>query len=165
MYEAIDKFVAKYIQLTEEELSFFHGLLKHKKVRKKTYLLQEGETCDFEAFVLKGCIRSYYLDKDGVETILLFAVEDWWVTDLTSFSERTPSNLFIETIEDCELLTIDFSSKKHLFGKVPAFEHMFRLMVQRSLGVLQRRFYASISQTAEERYLHFLEKYPRIAQR
>jgi len=165
MYEVIDRFVAKYIQLTQEELDFFHSLLKHKKVRKKTFLLQEGEICNFEAFVLKGCIRSYYLDKDGVETILLFAVEDWWVSDLTSFSEQKPSNLFIETLEDCELLSIDFASKTRLFEKIPAFERMFRLMVQRSLGVLQQRFYASVSQTAEERYLQFMEKYPLVAQR
>jgi len=165
MYQAIDHFVAKYIQLTEEELAFFHSLLKHRKVRKKNFLLQEGEICDFEAFVLKGCIRSYYLDKDGIETILLFAVEEWWVSDLTSFSEQKPSNLFIETLEDCELLSIDFKNKSRLFEKLPAFERMFRLMVQRSLGVLQQRFYASISQTAEERYIQFMEKYPLVAQR
>jgi CRP-like cAMP-binding protein len=165
MYEAIDQFVSKYIDLNEAELSFFHNLLKHKKVRKKTFLLQEGDICNFEAFVLKGCIRSYYIDKDGIETILLFAVEDWWVSDLTSFSEQKPSNLFIETIEDCELLSIDYKSKLHLFEKIPAFERMFRIMVQRALGVLQQRFYASVSQTAEERYLQFMEKYPLVAQR
>lgn len=165
MYESIDQFVAKYLQLTAEELNFFHSLLKHRKVRKKNFLLQEGDICDFEAFVLKGCIRSYYLDKDGVETILLFAVEGWWVSDLTSFSEQKPSNLFIETIEDCELLSIDYKNKNRLFEKIPAFERMFRIMVQRSLGVLQQRFYASVSQTAEERYLAFMEKYPLIAQR
>ncbi len=128
-------------------------------------MLQEGDICDFEAFVLKGCIRSYYLDKDGVETILLFAVEDWWVSDLTSFSEQKPSNLFIETLEDCELLSIDYKNKSRLFEKIPAFERMFRIMVQRALGVLQQRFYASVSQTAEERYLQFMEKYPLVAQR
>jgi len=165
MYEAIDRFIAKYINLTEEELAFFHTLLKHRKLKKKSFLLQEGEICDFEAFVLKGCIRSYYIDKDGVETILLFAVEDWWVSDLTSFSEQKPSNLFIETIEDCELLSIDYKNKSLLFQKIPAFERMFRLLVQRALGVLQQRFYASVSQTAEERYLQFMEKYPLIAQR
>jgi CRP-like cAMP-binding protein len=165
MYEAIDRFVAKYITLTEEELAFFHTLLKYRKLKKKSFLLQEGEICDFEAFVLKGCIRSYYIDKDGVETILLFAVEDWWVSDLTSFSEQKPSNLFIETIEDCELLSIDYKNKSLLFQKIPAFERMFRLLVQRALGVLQQRFYASVSQTAEERYLQFMEKYPLVAQR
>ena len=165
MYEQIDHFVAKYLHLTAEESDFFHSLLRHRKVPKKTFLLQEGEICDFEAFIIRGCIRTYYLDKEGVETILLFAVEDWWVSDITSFSERKPSNLFIETIEDCDLLTIDYANKSRLFEKIPAFERMFRLLVQRSLGVLQQRFYSSISQTAEERYLQFLEKYPQVAQR
>lgn len=165
MYNEIDRFVARYIQLSEEELELFHSLLHYRQFKKKTFLLQEGEICNFEAFIIKGCIRTYYLDKEGVETILLFAVEDWWVSDLTSFSERKPSNLFIETIEDSELLTIDYSSKERLFERIPAFERMFRLLVQRSLGVLQQRFYALVSQTAEERYLQFLEKYPLVAQR
>ena len=165
MFSAIDQFVAKYIHLSEEETAFFHSLLKHRHVRKKNFLLQEGEVCDFEAFILKGCIRSYYLDKEGVETILLFAVEEWWVSDLTSFSERKPSNLFIETLEDSDLLCIDYAAKALLFEKVPAFERMFRLLVQRSLSVVQQRFFAAVSQTAEARYLHFLETYPQIAQR
>ena len=165
MYEEIDRFVAKYVMLSEEELGFFHSLLRHRKVKKKGFLLQEGEVCDFEGFIIKGCIRTYYLDKQGVETILLFAVEDWWVSDISSFSERKPSNLFIQTIQDSELLTIDFNNKARLFEKIPAFERMFRLLVQRSLGVLQQRFYASVSQTAEERYLQFLDKYPLVAQR
>jgi CRP-like cAMP-binding protein len=165
MFAEIDRFVARYIHLSEEESAFFHSLLKHRQLKKRSFLLQEGEICDFEAFVLKGCIRSYYLDQEGVETILLFAVEDWWVSDLTSFAERTPSNLFIETLEDCELLSIDYAGKARLFEKIPAFEHMFRLLVQRSLSVLQQRLYGVLSQTAEERYVQFLEKYPLIAQR
>jgi CRP-like cAMP-binding protein len=165
MFDAIDRFVAKYIQLSPDELEYFHSLLRHRKVPKKTFLLQEGEVCDFEAFIIRGCIRTYYLDKEGVETILLFAVEDWWASDISSFSERKPSHLFIETLEECEFLTIDYASKSRLFEKIPAFERMFRLLVQRSLGVLQQRFYSSISETAEERYKQFLEKYPQIAQR
>jgi CRP-like cAMP-binding protein len=165
MFAEIDRFVARYIHLSEEESAFFHSLLKHRQLKKKRFLLQEGEICDFEAFILKGCIRSYYLDQEGVETILLFAVEDWWVSDLTSFAERTPSNLFIETLEDSELLCIDYAGKAALFEKIPVFERMFRLLVQRSLSVLQQRLYGVLSQTAEERYLQFLEKYPLIAQR
>jgi CRP-like cAMP-binding protein len=165
MFETIDAFVAKYITLSSGELEFFHSLLRVKKVKKKQFLLQEGEVCDFEGFILKGCTRMYYLDKEGVETILLFAVEGWWVSDITSFADRKPSNLFIETIEDTEMLTMDYAGKTRLFERVPAFEHLFRLLVQRSLGVLQQRFYASVSQTAEERYKAFLEKYPLVAQR
>jgi CRP-like cAMP-binding protein len=165
MFERIDQFVARDIQLTPEELEVFHSLLQYKKVKKKNFLLKEGEVCDFEAYILKGCIRTYYVNKEGVETILLFAVEDWWVSDLTSFSERKPSIQFIETLEDCELLVINYEDKARLFEQVPKFERLFRHLVQRSLGVLQQRFYANVSQTAEERYLAFIEKYPQIVQR
>lgn len=165
MFNQLDASVARFIQLTAEELELFHSLLQFKKVKKKQFLLQEGEVCNFEAYLLKGCCRSYYLDKEGTETILLFAVEDWWVSDLSSFSEQTPSNMFIETVEDCEMLLINYANKMQLFEQVPKFEKFYRLLVQRSLGVLQKRFYASVSQTAEERYLAFMEKYPHIVQR
>jgi len=165
MFNQLDASVARFIQLTAEELELFHSLLQFKKIKKKQFLLQEGEVCDFEAYLLKGCCRSYYLDKEGTETILLFAVEDWWVSDLSSFSEQAPSNMFIETVEDCEMLLINYANKMQLFEQVPKFEKFYRLLVQRSLGVLQKRFYASVSQTAEERYLAFMEKYPHIVQR
>ncbi len=165
MYDQIDQFVARLITLTGEEKELFHSLLRFKQVKKKQFLLREGEVCNFEAYILKGCIRSYYVDKEGTETVLMFAVEDWWVSDLSSFMDQKPSNLYIETIEDCDLLVIDFRSKDTLFEKVPKFEKLFRILVQRSLGVLQQRFYASVSQTAEERYIGFIQKYPHILQR
>lgn len=165
MFEPLDRFVARYITLTPEETELYHSLFTLKKVKKKQFLLREGEVCDFEAYILKGCIRAYYTDKEGKETVLLFAVEDWWVSDLSSFMDRKPSNLYIETLEDCELLVIDFISKGILFESIPKFEKLFRILVQRSLGVLQQRFYASVSQTAEERYIHFTERYPQLLQR
>ena len=165
MFEKIDQFVARDIQLTKEEYEEFHSLLELKKVKKKQFLLKEGEVCAFEAYVLKGCIRTYYVDKEGVETILVFAVEDWWVGDPISFSTQKPSMQFIETLEDCELLTINFANKEKLFERIPKFERLFRQLIQRALGVLQQRFYTNLSQTAEERYLAFIEKYPHIVQR
>ncbi|RBL89505.1 Crp/Fnr family transcriptional regulator [Chitinophaga flava] len=165
MFEQIDKFVDQCISLTPQERELFHSLLKFRRVRKRTYLLQEGEICDFEAYIVKGCIRTYYLSDDGTETILSFAIEDWWVSDLYSFTEQKPSNMFIETIEDCELLIIDHKSKNELYQKIPKFETLFRLLVQRSLFALQRRFHSLVSQTAEQRYLAFVEKYPQIVQR
>nr|WP_295864637.1 Crp/Fnr family transcriptional regulator [uncultured Chitinophaga sp.] len=165
MFEQIDQFVDRIISLTPEERQLFHSLLKFKRVRKRTYLLQEGEICDFEAYIVKGCIRTYYLSEDGTETILSFAIEDWWVSDLASFTEQTPSNMFIESLEDCELLIIDHKSKAALYEKIPKFETLFRLLIQRSLFALQKRFHSLISQTAEQRYLAFIEKYPKVVQR
>lgn len=165
MFDQIDQSVSTFISLTPEEKQLFHSFLKYKKVRKKSFLLQDGEVCDFEAYILKGCIRTYYLSNDGTETILSFAIENWWVSDICSFTEQKISNMFIETLEDCELLTIDHRNKEELFRTIPKFERFFRHLVQRSLNVLQQRLHASVSQTAEQRYRAFLEKYPQVVQR
>jgi CRP-like cAMP-binding protein len=79
MFDQINAHVLKRVQLPEEELALFNSLLEFKKVPKKTMLLQEGAICNFEAFVNKGCIRSYYINEQGAEVILQFAIEDWWV--------------------------------------------------------------------------------------
>ena len=60
---------------------------------------------------------------------------------------------------------INQENKELLFEKVPAFERMFRLMIQRSLAAIQNRLYATIAKTAEQRYQEFMEKYPAIPQR
>ena len=97
--------------------------------------------------------------------ILQFAIEDWWISDIGSFSEQTPSNLFIEALEDTELLIIDYTNKEKIFQEIPGLERVFRLMIQRAYAVLESRFYSSIAKSAEERYVEFVKKYPAIVQR
>ena len=128
-------------------------------------LLQQGEVCKFEAYIVKGCVKKYYIDQAGNEVILQFAIEDWWISDIGSFNEQKPSNLFIETLEDTEVLMIDFVSKQHLFHEIPMFDRVFRIMMQRAYSVLESRFYATVAHSAETLYLEFLAKYPTIPQR
>ncbi|MFT3681488.1 MAG: Crp/Fnr family transcriptional regulator [Ferruginibacter sp.] len=165
MFEQINKYAARCNTFTPEELSIFNGLMEHRLVPKKTMLLQEGDICNFEAYVLKGCIRSYYINENGFEVILQFAIEDWWVSDIASFYEQKPSNLFIETLEDCELLTFNPETKEELLKRVPKFERLFRLLVQRNLAATQNRLINTIAKPAQEKYLDFIERYPTIPQR
>jgi len=165
MFESIDKNVNRSVTFLKEELEIFHNLLEHKIVPKKTFLLQEGEVCNFEGYVIKGCTRTYYIDENGFEVILQFGVEDWWLGDVTSFHDQKPSKLFIETIEDTELLTFNPQTKEELLFKVPKFERVFRLLIQRNLAATQNRLFKSIAQPAQERYVEFVEKYPTIPQR
>jgi len=165
MFEQINRYTTKYITATDEEIVLFNSLLHTKKVAKKTYLLQEGEICRFEAYINKGCIRTYYINENGIEVTLQFAIEDWWVSDITSFHEQKPSRMFIETLEDCELLILTPENKELLLRKAPCFERMFRIMVQRNLSRLQERLFQTIVTTAVDKYLDFLERYPTIPQR
>ena len=165
MFDHINTHVTKCANLSTEELAYFNSVLKYKSVPKKTILLHEGDICNFEAYVNKGCIRSYYIDENGFEVTLQFAIEDWWVSDIASFQDHTPANMFIETLEDCELLILSPQTKEELLAKVPKLERVFRLMVQRNLAVLQSRLFKTISTSAQEKYLDFLKRYPTIPQR
>jgi len=165
MFQAINNYVARTIQLTPDELEYFNAMLEYKTVPKKTMLLQPGEICNFELYVNKGCIREYYIDSKGAEITLQFAVEDWWMSDLTSFQDQSPSIMYIETLEDCELLILSRNAKEKLLMQVPKLERMFRLMLQRHLSVVQNRLVKTISYTAMERYLEFLTRYPALPQR
>lgn len=165
MYQQIRQYVNTCVHLSEEQLDLFYGALEKKTVPKKTILLQQGEVCKFEAFIVKGCIKTYFIDKDGFEVILSFATENWWVSDITSFHEQKPSKMFIETLEETVLLLLSPPTKEHLLQQIPALERMFRLMVQRHLGSYQERLFGIIAHTAEERYDKFLEKYPDLSQR
>jgi CRP-like cAMP-binding protein len=165
MFEQIDNIVAACISLTEEERRIFHSLLRFRRLKKRSLLLQEGDICSFEAFIIKGCIRSYYVDEDGSETNLSFAIEGGWVSDPQSFDDQQPSEMFIEALEECELLLLDYRGMNDLLARVPKFERFFRLLLQRNLTLLQGRWRASVSHSAVQRYTSFIGKYPQIAQR
>lgn len=165
MFNEINKYISSCVKISKADLQLFNELLIPKKVAKKTLLLKAGDVCTFEAFVVKGCIKSYFIDKDGLEVILTFAVENWWISDIASFHENKPSKMFIETMEDCELLLFTPKTKEQLLKKVPIFERAFRIMIQRHLSAYQERLFGNIALTAEERYAIFLQKYPTISQR
>lgn len=165
MFQNINKYVLKCINLSATELEYFNSIFEYKVIPKKTMLLQAGNVCNFEAYVIKGCIREYYIDNNGAEVTLQFAVEDWWVSDIASFQDQTISNMYIETLEECELLTLSRQSKEQLLSQIPRLERMFRMMIQRHLSVVQSRLFKTITNTASEKYLEFINRYPTIPQR
>jgi len=165
MHAQLQQYISRFIQLTEEETQVVADCLKWKTFPKKTVLLQAGDVCHFEAYVIKGCIREYFTDKDGTELTLEFAVEDWWVSDISSFEHQTPSRMTIETLEDCELLVLSRESKDELLRRVPKLERMFRLMIQRHLAVIQARLLRTVSYSAMEQLEEFLKRYPTLPNR
>ena len=162
MHEAILKHVAKYTTLSDNERLMFTQMLDFKAVPKKTTLLRPGEICRFEGYIIKGCVRVYAMNENGCEVTLCFAVEDWWVCDIDSFYERKPSNFFMETLEETELLVFTREAKEKLLRTIPKFERLFRNLVQRNLCSLQNRLVGTILKPATERYLDFIEMYPSL---
>lgn len=165
MFDTINAYVNRCGVFNPEDLEVFNTLLKKKSLKKKQLLLREGEICEFESYIVKGCVRTFYVDENGNEVILQFSVEDWWVGDIGSFNERKPSIFYIEALEDCELLTLTMQSKEELLSRLPQFERVFRLMVQRHLAAVEHRLIRTMAKTAEDRYLDFMDQYRKIALR
>jgi CRP-like cAMP-binding protein len=165
MFQKINEYLSRFARLSERELEIFENSLELRIVPKKTILLHAGEICNFEAYINKGCIREYFIDGNGIELTLQFATEDWWVSDITSFEDQIPSDMYIETLEDCELLVLSRQSKENLINEVPQLERMFRLMIQRHLSKLQKRLFKTISLSAMDQYIEFVHRYPTISQR
>lgn len=165
MFSLLQKKIHENISITEEEFDFCKSLFTPKKLRKKQYLLQEGDVCRYTAFVEKGILRSYTVDEKGVEHILQFALEGWWMADLYSFLTNEPSRYNMEALEDSAVLLITKSSWDILLEKIPAFERYFRILIQNNLIATQRRLMGSLSETAEERYSKLITTFPDCVQR
>lgn len=157
--------VSRFIDLTELEKQKYISLLTEVKIKKKSFLMQAGEITKYEYFVTKGCLKVYTLDEEGAPHISMFAVEDYWTGDLTSFITKEPSRYFIKATEDSELLGISKTNYDLLFQEIPKFERFYRILYQRSLISYIRRSNHGISLTAEERYIEFKKKYPKIVNR
>ncbi len=143
--------IARFIALDDAEISFLLSSLKVKKLRKRQYFLQEGDVSKWQAFVCQGCMRVFEVDEKGVEHVIQFAPEDWWVGDLYSFYTGQPTRLNVEAMEDTELYIFDKDALDVLYEKIPKFERYFRLLMQNALIALQERVLSSMSRTASER--------------
>lgn len=164
-HELIVKNISRWVSLGDAEIDFFTSRLIYKKIRRRQYILQAGDVCRHYTFVNKGCLRLYSVDENGTEHILQFAPENYWVADIGSFHDESPTLLYIEALEPSEILQI---TKPHListYTNCPIFERVFRVMVERAFIGLQRRVLQNIGYTAEERYLAFVAAYPQLVNR
>ena len=165
MFDLLHQKFQEKIRLTEDEFNYCKSLFLPKKLRKRQYLLQEGDICKYQAFVEKGILRSYTVDDKGSEHILQFASEGWWMADLSGYLHGEPSYLNMDALEDAELLLLSKSSWEMAMNKIPALEHYFRIILQNHLVATQKRLLQSLTESAEEKYHRFLKTYPECLQR
>ncbi|MBP2615358.1 Crp/Fnr family transcriptional regulator [Chryseobacterium jejuense] len=159
------KNISRHISLDKDETSYFLSLLKGKKVQKKELIIKHQQPCKDINFVVSGILRAYYTDASGKESTIMFAVSDWWITDMYCFINGKPSMLNIEALEESSILQLSKDSLDKLYCKVPKFERFFRIMMQNAYIREQLRTIENLSLPAEERYHNFLKKYPLAAER
>jgi CRP-like cAMP-binding protein len=165
MYELFLQDFSKKAGLTEAEQEQVVHFLTPKKLRKRQYLLQEGDVCKSVAFIEKGALREYTIDESGTEHIVQFGLEGWYISDMYSFLTGEPATYTIDAIEDSELVLINRDSYDEMLRSCPKFEALMRINITGAYLALQRRLTASIQHNLESRYQTFISTYPNIAQR
>lgn len=165
MFERFAAYLKEKASLTDEQLEQVRAVTINKKLRKRQYLLQEGDVCHYNCFVAKGCLRLYRVGEDGVEHILRFAVENWWISDQESYNNGISSKNNIDALEDSELLLIEKKDFNRIVSDFPNFRTFRDSLKARSYDVSQNRIMSHISDTAEEKYTNFIKFYPGVFNR
>lgn len=165
MFEMFFTHVKEKVLLTKEEEGLVKNFFIPKMLRKKQYLLQEGDVCKYLSFVEKGLLRSYNVDDKGSEHMIQFAWEGWWIADTYSFLSGENAGYNIDAIEDSELLMISPGNFEEMVSKVPKMERYFRILFQNNIISKERRLISSNTYTAEEKYTHLLTSQPQLIQR
>ncbi|WP_347217218.1 Crp/Fnr family transcriptional regulator [Chryseobacterium sp.] len=163
-YESILNHIGQYVTLSESEKEILCSSLKHKKFRRRQYLLQEGQICTHDYFVINGCLRQYEVSQNGRENTVQFAFENWWISDWYSIIHSQPSVYNIEAMENSEVFMIEKNELEKLYGEIPTLETYFRKIFMNAFVSLQKRILFQ-QKTAEERYLEFMKTYGWFEQR
>ena len=157
--------INKFVKLDEHEAALVCEAVSLVEVRKKKFILKADEICRANYFVSKGCMRLYFINRNGQEQITQFGLENWWITDYTSFETGQPSIYYLQAIEDSELISLSKKAMEELLLKVPRLERYFRIIFQKVHTASMRRFEYQRDQTDEERYRHFVSLFPGFVQR
>jgi CRP-like cAMP-binding protein len=157
--------INKFVKLDEQEASLVCEDVSLIKVKKKQFILKADEICRTNYFVSKGCMRLYFINRNGQEQITQFGLEDWWITDYSSLETGQPSIYYIQAIEDAELISLSKKTMEELLQKVPKLERYFRIIFQKAHTASMRRFEYLRDQTDEERYRQFVSLFPGFVQR
>lgn len=162
-YQLLKDNLKQNLDLSSKELEQICSYFTAKEIKKKEFLLTQGSICKFEGFVVQGCFRVFSLDKNGNDHTLYFAAKDWWLMDIDSFMNQSPSELNIQALEDSKVLLISREDKQTLCNSLPIVEKLFKIMFQKAIVSWQRRLIRNHSLTAKERYLYFINTYPDIS--
>ncbi|MDN3693202.1 Crp/Fnr family transcriptional regulator [Chryseobacterium tructae] len=165
MFEVLLSHIQNKVEINDEQKILIQNFFTIKKLKKKQYLLQEGDVCKCLSFVSKGLLKSYFPDEKGNEHINMFAFEGWWISDFNSFIHQEKAVLNIDAVEDTEVLLITLDDYEKMMLEVPVMDRYFRILYQNSLVTKDYRLLVSNGYSAEEKYLQLAQKNPEMMKR
>ncbi|TNJ43500.1 Crp/Fnr family transcriptional regulator [Tamlana fucoidanivorans] len=157
--------IKRYVDLNESDSKQFSAIITTLKVKRRQFIVQPGFLCSCQTYVLKGALRSYFINNEGVDHTIQFAIEDWFISDFSSYINQEPASLFVEALEDSIIQQITYDDVEKLCRENPKFERFFRLVAQKSFAFSQKRVLSNLGKSAEERFIEFQNIYPEIVLR
>jgi len=155
----------RFIKLDDDELKAVLSFMRPLSVKKKSFLLNEGQICRSNFFTEKGCLRMLFIDAKGVEQTTQFAIEHWWLADYMSFTNQSPAQFSIQAVEHSEVLALDYDLQEKLLAAVPQMEQYFRIVFQKAVAASQLRMMYTNDLSREDMYRFFVRSFPEFVQR
>jgi len=165
MLQPLIQHVQKFAPLTPADQALLHHYFEYKVINKKQYLLTEGDLCKAQYFVIEGCLRMYFIKENGVEQIVQFGIDNWWLSDYSSYTLHTPSQFYIQAVQQSKILVLTQDKQEELLDKLPQMERYFRKVYQRAYAAAQMRITFFTDLSGEEKYHHFASRFPDFVQR
>ncbi|MEP1035049.1 Crp/Fnr family transcriptional regulator [Ekhidna sp.] len=157
--------ISHHIYLSKEEIAILSERVNYRNYLKGQFIVQQGDVCKHESFVVKGCLKTFHIDSEGQEHIIRFAIEDWWTADMGSFITRTPADYNVQCIENTEVIQFSYEALEELYTLIPQLDRFFRIIIQKAFVASEKRIIRNFSHPAKDRYVTFREQYPEIEQR
>lgn len=157
--------IEEHSTLSDEEFAYILSHFEEKKLKKHQFLIQENDIVKNDYFVLNGCLKSYHVDSNGKEHIVQFATQNWWITDFQAYFNQTNATLFIDCIEDSELLSLSLTNREKLCAEMHKIEHFFRKKSNSGYVALQQRILSMLNNNPQERYDRLLLSNPILFQK
>lgn len=164
MENALLTFISTFPSLSEADAKAIVENIKVFSYRKGAILLNEGDITDTCYFVLKGCVRQYFLQEDEEKTTAFFT-ENQAIVSVSNYATQKPSPHYLICVEDCTLIVGNFEEEKEMYEKFPQLQAITRMMMEQDYGKTQETFAAFITSSPEERYVNLLNTRPELLQR
>lgn len=163
--QLLRRHMEELITLSDTEFDQVWSHFSVKKLRKHQFVIQVDDPVRYEYFVVSGCLKAYVINEDNKMHILQFAMQNWWVTDYQSYYKGTSAKLYIDCIEDAEVLCISLENKDKICAELHQVEHFFRKKTNAGYVALQQRILSLLTSTPKEKYEQLLTQYPQLFQK
>jgi len=157
--------IEKITPLTDSEFDYILSHFTPRSFKKHQFVIQKGDPVKNDYFVISGLLKAYHTDQDGKDHIIQFAMEDWWISDYQAYFNGTPATLYIDCLENVDILCLSLTNREKLCAELHKIEHFFRRKSNSGYIALQRRILSLLDSSAKERYEQLLQQYPTLLQR